>query len=81
MIAIISTPLVVEVKDRLHPKFKWHPYKFVDIEPLGGFSSVSYKVLHVEDIRAYVHANIEDLGTSHLLDLYTHHITKEDLKL
>lgn len=74
----MSTPLLVEVKDRSRPKFKWHPYKSVDTEPLGAFSSMSYGVLHIEDIREYVHANIKDLGSVQLFELYSNPIVQED---
>lgn len=75
----MATLLVVYVKDIPHLKFKWHPFKSVENNPLGAFSSIPYSVLHIEDIRAYIHANIEDLGSSQLLNLYYNHITGEDL--
>lgn len=74
----MAIPLVVEVKDKPRPKFKWHPYKSVETKPLGAFSSVPYRVLHKEDIRAYIHENIEELGSSQIMNLYSHHIIGED---
>lgn len=73
----MATPLVVDVKDRPHLKFKWHPFKSVETEPLGEFLSVLYGVLHIEDIRAYIHENIKESGSSQLLNLYSNHIVGE----
>lgn len=76
----MDTPLVVDTTERFHPKFKKNPFKLVEDDPLGAFSSVSYGVLHVEDIRTYIHSNLEELGGSQFLNLYTKHILGEDLK-
>lgn len=58
----INTPLVVEIKNRPCPIFKKHLYKSLLDESLGAFSQVYHGVLHTEDIRAYIHCNIEELG-------------------
>lgn len=48
----ITTPLVVEIKDRARLVFKKHPFKLVKDDLTGEFSSMPYDVLHNEDIRA-----------------------------
>lgn len=59
----VATPLVVKITDWARPQFKKHPYKSME-DPNGSFSYVSYGVLHVKDIRAYIHYSIEDLGNA-----------------
>lgn len=58
----IAIPLVVNVTERARPIFKKHPYKSIGDDLSGAFSPVLYRVLHVEDIRANMHCNIEELG-------------------
>lgn len=70
----IATLLVIDVIDRERPNFKKHPYKLLEDDPSRAFSSVPYKLLHVEDIRAYIHSNIEELGSAPMMKLYTHHM-------
>lgn len=67
----MATPLVVDITKISFPQFKKHPFKLIEIDLLGAFSSVPYVVLHVEDIRIYIHANLEEIGSSHLLNLYS----------
>lgn len=38
------------------------------------FSFVPYGVLHNEDVRAYIHYNIQELGNVDMLSLYTKHM-------
>jgi len=78
----MATPLVVDITERLQPKFKKHPHKSVEVNPLGTLSDVPHGVLHVEDIRAYIHASIHEFGDSKLLDLFKNHLRDEnhDLK-
>jgi len=66
----MATPNIVKISDRPHPTFKKHPYKSLEVDPLGAFSSVPHGVLHTEDIRVYIHANFEDFGESKLMDIY-----------
>lgn len=40
----------------------------------SAFSSVPHGVFHIEDIRVYTHYNIEELGSSHVLNLYNKHL-------
>lgn len=79
----IATSLVVEIKDNARPIFKKHPFKSVEDDPKGAFSSVPYDVLHNEDIRAYIHCDLEELGNTDMLDLYNNHFANSlgNLKL
>lgn len=70
----VANPLVFKLTDRIRPQFKKHPYKSNEDDPNGAFSSVLYGVLHVENIRAYIHCNIEELGNVEMLPLYTKHM-------
>lgn len=40
----------------------------------GAFSLVYYRVLHVDDVRAYIHCNIKDLESAQMMKLYTQHM-------
>lgn len=70
----VETPLFVDIADREIPKFKKYPYKSMEDDSQGAFLTISYGVLHVEDIRAYIHCNFEELGNAEMLKLYTNHI-------
>lgn len=70
----IATPLVVDVTKRARPIFKKHPYESMGDDMSSAFSSISYRLLHVEGIRAYIHCNIEELGRAQILNLYTKHM-------
>lgn len=70
----IVTPLVVKIKDRSLPVFKKHPFKLFEDDLAGVFSSTPYNVLHNEDIRAYIHCDLEELRNADMLDLYNKHL-------
>lgn len=70
----IATPLVVDATERARPIFKKHPHKSMEDDSNGAFSSISFGVLHVEDIRVYIHCNIEELGSAQMLNLYKKHM-------
>lgn len=68
----IATSLVVEVKDKTHPVFKKHlttPWKMTQLEHFPSFHTKS--VLHVDDVQAYIHYEIEETGSKDILDLLT----------
>lgn len=67
----VATPLVVEITERARPMFKIHLFKSIEDDLEGAFFSVLYGVLHNEDIRVYIHCNIEELGIADMLSLYT----------
>lgn len=70
----IVSPLVVEIKDRARPIFKKHLFKSIEDDSKGAFYSIPYGVLHNKDIRAYIHCDLEDLGSSNMLSLYNMHL-------
>lgn len=72
----IATLLVVEIKDRARPIFKKYPIMSIKDDPKGYFSSIPYATLHNEDIRAYIHCDIEDLGNVDMLSLYSKHLVE-----
>ncbi|XP_059066162.1 uncharacterized protein LOC131857518 [Cryptomeria japonica] len=70
----VATPLVVEINDRVRLVFKKNPFKSVEDDPEGAFSSVPYDVLHNKDIRAYILCDLEEIGNVDMLDLYNKHL-------
>ena len=53
---------VYNVSSRPRYNFKRHPFiSFLD-DPIGAFLQVLKNVLHVEDIRSYIHCKIESIG-------------------
>lgn len=70
----VDTPLVVEVFERERPQFKRHPFKSVEDDPNCVFLSVPYGVLHVDDVRGYIHYSIEETENKYILTLYTNNI-------
>lgn len=73
----IATLLVVEVKDITCPEFKKYPYKSMEVDPIGAFSSILHGILHVDDARACIHFQIEETSTEYILDLYINSIMDE----
>lgn len=43
-------------------------------DPIGAFSSVPHKILHVDDVWVYIHCETEESGIEDILDLYTDNI-------
>lgn len=50
-------------------------------DPRSAFSFVPYSVLHIEDIRVYIHYPIEELGRNHILNLYNNQLSAKSLML
>lgn len=69
----ISNPLVVKVKDMTHLVFKESPLKSIEDDLVGAFYFIPHGVLHIDDVRAYIHYEIEEIGLEDILDLYTDH--------
>lgn len=59
----IANPTIVKVKDRLRPIFKEVPQIAKKEHSVGAFSRVPDDMMYVEDVRAYIHCTLEDLGT------------------
>lgn len=66
----IANPTIVKVKD--HPRliFKWFMYLATLDDSDGTFSHVLEGVIYFEDVRAYIHYDIEDLGTNDIKSMY-----------
>lgn len=48
---------------------------------VGAFSHVQEGVVYVEDVRAYIHCHIEDLGTSEIKGVYMNKLMGESGKI
>lgn len=57
----MDAPYLVDVIVRPHPEFKRQPFKSIETDLIRALSGVPYGFLHVEDIRSYIHYNLEDL--------------------
>lgn len=66
----IANLSIVEVKDRLRPVFKEVPKIAKKEDLVGAFSRVHEGVMYVEDVRAYIHCTLEDLGTEDIKSMY-----------
>ena len=55
---------VFNVNDQPRYNFKSYPYISLLDDPLSTFSKVLEDVLHVQDIRGYIHYKIESIGHS-----------------
>ena len=55
---------VYNVSNRPRYNFKKHPFVSLLDDPIGAFLWVPKNVLHVEDIRGYIHCKIESIGDS-----------------
>lgn len=69
-----ANPLVVEIVEHAHPNFKNHPFISMEDDHESVFSSVPYGVLHIEDIRVYMHCPIKELGSTQMLNLYNNQL-------
>lgn len=63
----MKNPIVCDVSERPRYMFKKHPFISQVDDPLGAFSRVLENVLHIEDIRSYIHCKFECIGDS---DIY-----------
>lgn len=77
----IANSTIVEVKDRPRPIFNpcLHIATLDDL--VGSFSHVPGGVVYVEDIRAYIHCHIEDLGTSDINNMYMNELMGDSSKI
>lgn len=77
-----DTPLVGEIKNHPHLEFKKHPFKSLLDELSGEFLSVFHCVIHTEDIRGYIHCDIEEIESYEMSYVFTKHlITDNQLKV
>lgn len=56
-----------DVNEMTRYKFKRHPYKSMKEDPEGALSQTPHGVLHVEDIRAYIHSKMEIIGNAQII--------------
>lgn len=70
----VATLHVIDITKRVRLVLKRYPLKFVEDDPKGSFSLVSYGVLHNEDSRAYIHWNIKEPRNVDMLSMYTKHM-------
>ena len=56
----METPTICDVSERPRHKFKKNLYKFIKDDLYNALSTVPYGVLHVENVRAYIHYNYEE---------------------
>lgn len=59
----VATPIFVDIKDRPHPIFTQCPQIAKVDDSISAFSRVPDGVLYVEDVCAYIHYTLEDLGS------------------
>ena len=57
---------VFNISDRPRYNFKKHPFVSLLSDPIGAFLQVPKNVLHVEDIRSYIHCKIESIGDTEI---------------
>ena len=57
---------VFNVSNKPRYNFKKHPFVSLLDDPIGAFSQVLENVLHVEDIRGYIHCKIESIGDTEI---------------
>ena len=55
-----------DISDRPRYTFKKHPFFSLLDDPIGAFLQVLKNVLHVEDIRSYIHCKIESIGDTEI---------------
>lgn len=49
----------------------------MELDPVGYFSFILHEVLHIDDVQAYIHYEIEETDSEDILDLYTENIMDE----
>lgn len=74
----VATPVVVDIKDRPRPKFKQCPQSAKVDDSTDTFCRVLDGVLFVEDVRAYIHCTLEDLGSFEIKSMYLYTLLNKD---
>jgi len=75
------TPHIIKIGKMPHPKFEKQFFKSLENDPLGAFSITPHGVLHMEEVRAYIHINLEDYDHMKLGKLYLDELTTMDIVL
>lgn len=55
-----------DISDRPRYKFKKHPFVSLIDDPLGEFSQILQNVLHIEDVRSYIHCKFKSVGDEYI---------------
>ena len=58
----MENPILCDVSERPRYKFKKHPFVSLIDDPLGAFSEILPNMLHVEDVRSYIHYKFESIS-------------------
>lgn len=66
----LDTPITVDIKDHPRPVLKKCPQIVKVDDSIGAFSRVPNKVMHIEDVFAYIDCTMEDLGSSEIKTMY-----------
>lgn len=74
----VATPIVVDIKDCPHPEFKQCRQITKVGDSIDAFSRVPDEDLYVEDMRAYIHYTLEDLGLSKIKSMYMSTLLNKD---
>ena len=57
---------VCSISDRPRYNFKSYPFISLVDDPVGAFSCIPDNILHVEDIRGYIHYKMESIGDANI---------------
>lgn len=74
---LIANPTIVEFKDHPRPIFKWYPHVAMNEDLVGVFSHILEGVVYVEDVRVYIHCNIDDLGNLEIKGMHINELMGE----
>lgn len=66
----MDTPIVVDIKDRPRLIFKQCPQILKVNDSINAFYRVIDRVLYIEDVRAYIHCTLKDLGFAEIKTMY-----------
>lgn len=74
----VATPIFVDIKDHPFPIFKKWPQIAKVNDSIDAFYKVPEGVLYVEDVRAYIHYTLEDLGFAKIKNMYIGTLLNQD---
>ena len=62
----MESSIVYDISEKLRYKFKKHPFVYLLDDHLGMLSQVLLNVLHIEDIRSYIHWKFESISDNEI---------------
>lgn len=77
----VANLTIVEVKDHPKPIFKRYPHVVTLDDSVGSISRVLEGVMYVEEVRAYIHCHIEDLGMTDIKSMYMNELMGDSGKI